>query len=243
MNVLDLFSGIGGFSLGLERAGMRTIAFCEIDPYCRAVLRKHWPDVPIFEDVRTLRNQDTAWASAGVDVFCGGDPCQPNSKAGKKLGREDNRWLWPEYLRIVEEFRPAWCIRENPIGFDGLVLDEVLAGLEAIGYSTRAFDIPACAVGADHERRRIWIIAHLDRTGLEKRFMQHRIQGKKGCNDDGQNASVGTWWKVRRCLVRGIHGIPGRVDRIRALGNAVVPQIPEIIGRAIMQAEGQRIIA
>jgi len=110
LNVLDLFSGIGGFSLGLERAGMRTVAFCEIEPFCQAVLRKHWPGVPIFEDVRKLTASDL---SEPIDVICGGYPCQPFSVAGKRLGAADDRHLWPEYFRLVKELRPAWVIGEN----------------------------------------------------------------------------------------------------------------------------------
>src|SRR3990167_7230120 len=113
LRVLDLFSGIGGFSLGLERTGgFRTIAFCEIEPYCRAVLKKHWPDVPCFTDVRTL----TACDVGAVDLICGGYPCQPFSEAGKRLGAQDDRHLWPEYLRLIQELRPTWVIGENVAG-------------------------------------------------------------------------------------------------------------------------------
>jgi len=164
VRVLDLFSGIGGFSLGLERAGMQTVAFCEIDPYCRAVLKKHWPGVPCHEDVRTLTASDVG----PIDVICGGFPCQPFSHAGKRLGGEDDRALWPEYRRLIQELRPAWVIGENVVGLVSLGLDSVLDDLEALGYSQRTFDIPACGVGAPHLRHRIWIVAHANGRGLSR---------------------------------------------------------------------------
>lgn len=167
LTVLDLFSGIGGFSLGLERAGMRTVAFCEIDPYCRAVLKKHWPGVPIFEDVRKLTAADI---TESVDVICGGYPCQPFSLAGKRLGAADDRHLWPEYFRLVQELRPTWVLGENVVGHIGMGLDNVLSDLEGAGYATRTFVIPAVAVDAKHRRDRTWIVAHsekLQRDGGE----------------------------------------------------------------------------
>jgi DNA (cytosine-5)-methyltransferase 1 len=153
MRVLDLFSGIGGFSLGLERAGMTTVAFCEIDPYCRAVLKKHWPEVPCYEDVRTIP------PIGGIDVICGGFPCQPWSHAGKQLGTADDRHLWPAMLEVIKRERPTFVVGENVVGIIGLALDAILADLEAIGYACRTFDIPAGAVGAPHIRRRVWIVA------------------------------------------------------------------------------------
>jgi DNA (cytosine-5)-methyltransferase 1 len=234
LRVLDLFSGIGGFSLGLERAGMRTVAFCEIEPYCRAVLRKHWPDVPIFEDVRNLRAEYVG----PVDVICGGYPCQPFSVAGKRAGQADDRHLWPEFARLVRELRPSWVLAENVVGHISLGLDEVLSDLESLGYSSRPFVIPACAVGADHRRDRLWIVAHADGEGLQERYMQPGVPGEAGRLEDGEDAALDVAWAPEPDLVRVVHGVPGRTHRIRALGNAVVPQIPEIIGRAILQAEG-----
>lgn len=176
MRVLDLFSGIGGFSLGLERAGMRTVAFCEIEPYCRAVLRKHWPGVPIYDDIRTLTADRLANDGIGVDVICGGFPCQPFSQAGKRLGQEDHRFLWPEYLRLIEELRPTWVIGENVVGLINMGLDSIIDDLEGIGYPSRTFDIPACAVGAPHERRRVWIVAN---PGFKYEHIQQRPHGAK----------------------------------------------------------------
>lgn len=151
LKVLDLFSGIriGGFSLGLERTGgFETVAFCEIEKFPRQILAKHWPDVPCFPDIRELKGSDIG----AVDVICGGYPCQPFSAAGKRLGAEDDRHLWPEYRRLVEELRPTWVIGENVAGHVSMGLDNVLSDLEALGYATRTFIIPACAVGAFHRR-------------------------------------------------------------------------------------------
>jgi DNA (cytosine-5)-methyltransferase 1 len=234
VRVLDLFSGIGGFSLGLERAGMETVAFCEIDPYCRAVLRKHWPGVPIFEDVRTLRGTDVG----PVGVICGGFPCQPYSVAGKKMGSEDDRALWPEYRRLVKELRPSWVVGENVIGIVGMELDNVLADLEALGYATRTFDIPACAVGANHERRRVWIVAYADREGLEGGEVKPGITSEWAWSEKQLRAMAAQLVRVSQPsgTTGGIaYGVPDRAHRLKALGNAVVPQIPEIIGRAIMK--------
>jgi DNA (cytosine-5)-methyltransferase 1 len=270
MNVLDLFSGIGGFSLGLERAGMRTVAFCEIEPYCRAVLRKHWPGVPIFEDVRTL----TAEQVGPVDVICGGYPCQPFSLAGERLGAADDRHLWPEYRRLVEALRPAWVIGENVAGHINMGLDNVLSDLEALGYACRPFVIPACAVDAKHRRDRVWIVAHTEHGRLSVGRGIETVIGsigrQAGISSDvasclQQQAGTfladahyagreqqwwqvamrpelvatepGSWWGTEPDVGRVAYGVPNRVDRLRALGNAVVPQIPEIIGRAIMNAE------
>jgi DNA-cytosine methyltransferase len=161
MYVLDLFSGIGGFSLGLERAGMKTVAFCEIDPYCRRVLAKHWPGVKIHEDVKQLNGNQYVGA---VDVICGGYPCQPFSTAGKQQGEEDPRHLWPEMRRIIREARPRWIIAENVRGHVSLGFDTVAAHLEDDGFAVWPFLIPACAVGAHHKRERLWIVAHDTRS-------------------------------------------------------------------------------
>ena len=160
MNVLDLFSGIGGFSLGLERAGMRTEAFCELDPYCRRVLAKHWPGVPIHDDIRQL---DGSQYTGTVDVVCGGYPCQPFSTAGKQQGDADPRHLWPEMRRIIRECRPRWVVAENVRGHVRLGFDTVAAQLEDDGFTVWPVLVPACAVGAPHKRERLWIVANAQR--------------------------------------------------------------------------------
>lgn len=164
MRVLDLFSGIGGFSLGLERAGMQTVAFCEIDQFCRAVLKKHWPDVPVFNDVRRIKDDFTG----PVDLICGGFPCQPFSVAGKQRGADDDRHLWPAMFECIKHFRPRWVIGENVPGIVKMAVDGVLSDLESAGYTCRTFNITACAVDATHRRERIWIVAYSE-NGNDRR--------------------------------------------------------------------------
>jgi DNA (cytosine-5)-methyltransferase 1 len=161
MKVLDLFSGIGGFSLGLEAAGFETAAFCEYDQEAQKVLRKNWPNVPIFSDVRILTKQELQDNGIqNIGLICGGYPCQPFSVAGERRGAEDDRHLWPEMFRLVQELRPTWVIGENVAGHINMGLDEVLADLETEGYTARTFVIPACAVDAHHRRDRVWTVAH-----------------------------------------------------------------------------------
>ena len=162
IKVLDLFSGIGGFSLGLERAGMETVAFCEIDPFCQKVLNKHWPDIPIYEDVRTIKDE---YDGEAIELISGGYPCQPFSVAGMQKGKDDDRHLWPAMFDCVKHFRPRWVIGENVAGHINLGLDCVLSDLESEGYETRTFVIPACSVNAPHRRDRVWIIAYASITG------------------------------------------------------------------------------
>ena len=279
MRVLDLFSGIGGFSLGLERAGMETVAFCEQDKFCQKILKKHWPEVPIYDDVRTIRNKFTGAA----DLICGGFPCQPFSVAGKQKGAADDRHLWPEMFACIKHYRPAWVIGENVAGFINMALDDVLSDLENEGYECRAFVLPACATGAPHRRDRVWIVGHADRhsessrptcawdgvvadtTGIKNRGRgRTRIQQNidagiitntnhfrcEGCISKALQGfatrarqferSHKKWrdgWPVSTPRVCGVvDGIPNRTHRLRALGNAVVPQIPEILGAAILEA-------
>jgi DNA (cytosine-5)-methyltransferase 1 len=306
VNVLDLFSGIGGISLGLERAGMRTVAFCERDEFCRAILRKHWPDVPCFDDIRSI-DADGLGRLGRIDLVCGGFPCQPFSVAGKQEAQKDDRYLWPEMRRVIALARPAWVICENVTGLITLALDDVLADLEGIGYPARPFVIPACAVDAKHRRDRVWIIAtDAHRLGLwlesgrwlrpqrkgspepradgtpeslanssgerrgEARELRRdessewfggsgadvadarsaRLQGpghERGASSDtrtrqslfGGNGD-GRLWEPEPDVGRVANGVPARAHRIKALGNAVVPQIPEIIGRAIVAWEQAR---
>ena len=234
LRVLDLFSGIGGFSLGLERAGMRTVAFCEIEPFCRAVLRKHWPDVPIFEDVRTLTAADVP----GVDVICGGFPCQDISVAGKGAGLEGERsGLWREYKRIIGEVRPLFVIVENVAALLGRGIGIILGDLAALGYDCQWHCIPASSVGLPHLRDRAWIIAH-DREKRGERFQQETLSALRRIpwRENERRAAL---WLDRPDIYtpRLCDSGNGISDELGALGNAVVPQIPEIIGRAIIEAE------
>ncbi len=275
MNVLDLFSGIGGFSLGLERAGMRTVAFCEIDPYARAVLRKHWPDVPCYDDVRTLSAARLAADGIGVDVICGGFPCQDISLAGAGAGLDGERsGLWREVARLVGELRPQYVILENVAALLSRGLGRVLGDLAEIGYDAEWHCIPASHVGANHRRDRWWAVAYpngIDWRAERRPDEQPREARRQPASDSGQDvadtdgqglerlrpersvswgsladgyarqgrASDRWGWAVEPQLGRVAHGIPNRAHRLRCLGNAVVPAIPEIIGRAIMRATNE----
>lgn len=164
--VLSLFSGIGGFDLAAQWAGMETVAFCEIEPFCRAVLAKHWPEVPCFEDVRQITVDDLLRLGR-IDVIVGGFPCQDLSVAGKGAGLEGERsGLWFEYLRIIKIVRPAFCLIENVPGLRTRGIDRVLEGLEEAGYSAESFVVGADDIGATHRRKRVWIVAHSQCAGL-----------------------------------------------------------------------------
>lgn len=159
---LSLFSGIGGLDLAAERAGFRTVGQCEFADYPYQVLCRHWPDVPKWRDICTLSGGDFCDRTGlrTVDVLSGGFPCQPFSVAGKRRGTEDDRYLWPEMLRVIKELRPAWVVGENVAGIINMALDQVLSDLEAQGYETRTFVIPACGVDAPHRRDRVAIISY-----------------------------------------------------------------------------------
>ena len=164
---LDLFSGIGGFSLGLEATGgFETVAFCDIEEFPRKVLQKHWPGVKQYEDIKE-RNYEKLKTDGllPIDIITGGYPCQPFSVAGRKKGEKDPRHLWPEYFRLIKELRPTWVIGENVSGHIKLGLDTVLENLESEGYSVRTFSISAASIGANHQRERIWIVANTNSSG------------------------------------------------------------------------------
>jgi len=227
MNILDLFSGIGGFSLGLERAGMRTVAFCEIDPHARKVLNKHWPDVPVFTDVSTLSKGDL---SEQIDVLAGGFPCQDISDAGRGAGLSGSRsGLWFQYHRLIKEIQPLYAIIENVSALRRRGLEQVLRSLAEIGYDAEWHCIPASAVGAPHQRDRIWILAYPNSTQCEGRSLSSRILA------ENTYFGSGSWWEAEPSVGRVADGFPGRTHRLKQLGNAVVPQIPELIGKAILQ--------
>jgi DNA (cytosine-5)-methyltransferase 1 len=159
---LDLFSWIGGFALAAKWNGYRTVGFCDNEPYAQAVLKKHWPEVPCHKDIREVRGE----LYAGVTLLTGGFPCQPFSVAGKQRGKDDNRYLWPEMLRVIQEAKPAWIIGENVAGIVNLALDQVCADLEGQGYEVEPIIVPACAVDAPHRRDRVWIVGHSKLDGL-----------------------------------------------------------------------------
>ena len=177
LKTLDLFSGIGGFAVGLEATNFfKTTCFVEQEPYCKEVLRHHFPEVPILGDIKNVKRSDLP--DPDPDVIVGGFPCQPFSSAGLQKAQSDSRHLFPEMFRLIKECRPSWVIGENVIGIVKLGLDEVLTDLENEGYATRTFNIPACAVGAPHLRQRVWIIAHSDSKRKSNGAIDAQAQGE-----------------------------------------------------------------
>jgi DNA (cytosine-5)-methyltransferase 1 len=291
MNVGSLFTGIGGFDLGLERAGMRVVWQCEQDAYCQRVLAKHWPGVPCHPDVRALvadtaRNGSGEQAQTGavgervgagdqpgsngrplpvpvpyVDILCGGFPCQDISLAGKGAGIDGERsGLWGEYARLIGELRPRYVIVENVAALLTRGLGRVVGDLAAFGYDAEWDCLPASAFGAPHRRDRLWLVAYpnderghgagarTERAGRnepENGGMEDAA-GVGGCSrrqDSSESLGAGGFggagwqWVVEPDVGRVAHGVPARVDRLRSLGNALVPQIAEWIGRRIMDFE------
>lgn len=293
--------------MGLERAGMECAGQVEKDPYCLSVLAYHWPDVKRIGDVYDVKED----SFGPVGLICGGFPCQPFSCAGKRKGKEDDRYIWPEMLRIIKVYRPTWVLGENVAGIIGMELDAVLADLETAGYEVQSFVIPACAVDAPHRRDRVWIVGYSasergradSETGLGMAWQgvetPERVESSnafevsgydvayaeigtertglcagesggigRGRSGNGGGADVSdaditrlekrkeqpTWeklstterichwqdenkWFAQSGMGRLAHGISNRMAQLRALGNAVVPQVVEKIGRAIMNAE------
>lgn len=249
LRVLDLFSGIGGFSLGLERTGgFETVAFCEIEEFPRRVLAKHWPGVPIYHDVRELTKDVLDRDGIAVDVITGGFPCQDLSVAGKQrgMGEGTRSGLWSEIVRLIGELRPRYVIVENvanllsgPSEKRGGWFGRVLGDLAECGYDAEWESLPAGAVGAPHERDRVWILAY----ARKERCIAPKVwrmdwsllyQAQRGKVSDASRGRFG--WAAEPGVPRVAHGLPNIVDRRGTIGNAVVPQIPELIGRAILEA-------
>jgi DNA (cytosine-5)-methyltransferase 1 len=232
MTVGECCAGIGGFSLGFERAGFDVAWQIEIDPFARAVLEKHWPHVSRHDDITTA---DPA-ALGYVDVLCGGLPCQPFSQAsrGRRRGTGDDRWLWPAMRRLVSVLRPAWVVVENVPHFDdGVALDAVVSDLAADDYDVGpVLEIPACAVGSDHRRSRLWICGYTDRHGQPGRPVHAEVARLSRTRDDAGR-------------VGAAHVLPGRLDRHRmtALGNALSPAIAQRLAEAIADAEARKAAA
>ena len=314
MRHVDLCSGIGGFALGFEWAGLsKPVLFCDIEDWPRKILAKHWPDVPIAEDVKELAN-DPDGLIPDCDIITAGYPCQPFSLAGERRGTEDDRHIWPYIFSIIQAKRPAWCVFENVYGHISMGLDEVLSDLEREAYATRPFIVPACAADAPHRRDRVWIIARdvgdarcggrkegrnaeegqapirsksssvnkrsgkdvadtksLQRNGSGKHTQQGERQepqlGDSRSSDDvadphsahqqgrgissrvqsqhnnpnsgGDNIGreAPQFWLPEPAVGRVANGIPRRVDRLKGLGNAIVPQIAMRIGETIKAIE------
>lgn len=249
---LDLFSGFGGFALAAKWCGLKTIAFSEIDAYASKILARNFPGVPNLGDIRTAN-----WAlfRARVDLVTGGFPCQPFSVAGKRRGAADDRHLWPAMLRVIGCVRPAWVLAENVPGIIGMVLDEVCADLESIGFWVQPIVVPACAVDAPHRRERVWIVANSNGSGLEEReekparkeflAIERRCEtvpdsrcrgGEWERNSErGEQESVG--WEPEPGVGRMADGVPNRVDRLRGLGNSIVPQVAAEIIKTMMLSD------
>jgi len=276
LRVLDLFSGIGGFSLGLERTGgFETVAFCEIEDFPRRVLAKHWPDVPCYRDVRELTAERLAADGIAVDVITGGFPCQDISTAGQQAGIADGTrsGLWSEIVRLACDLRPKFILVENvanllagPSDRPGSWFGRVLGDLASIGYDAEWENIPAAALGAPHRRERIWIAAYPAQNGdQEQRWaldgedktqpqgagfanLVHAMAGSGDATelrilarpDARVRKEVGRGWFAQPNVCRMDDGLPDGPHRLGALGNAVVPQIPELIGNAILDAIGWR---
>lgn len=245
LRVLDLFSGIGGFSLGLERTGgFETVAFCEIEEYPRKVLTKHWPDIPIHRDVRKLGKADVPTAN----VIVGGFPCQDISIGGNQDGIDAERsGLWSDFVRLIGEIRPKYALIENvanllagPDG-TGRWFARILSDLARIGYDAEWRNIPAAAVGSPQSRQRVWIVAYPRGAGFQGSiFEMCRIRsfaGETSAQFGDKRISVGSGWPELSSYLRMGDGLSRWSHEIKALGNAVVPQIPEMIGRAILEAE------
>ena len=231
MRLLDLFSGIGGFSYAAETliGGYETVAFCEMDEFCQKVLKKHWPQVPIFDDVRTL----DAARLGRIDIVCGGFPCQPFSNQSQtRKGTKDDRFLWGEMFEIAQKVRCDWIIGENVTGLIDMGCDQILSQLEDNGYTTRVFCIPATATGANHQRNRLWIVANSNSSSIAGSW-QCRGLGKSNVFDY-QNFRPRkyefTTWKGETRVYREHDGLSTGMDsirrrRLKALGNSIVPQI------------------
>lgn len=280
LRVLDLFSGIGGFSLGLERTGgFQTVAFCEIEEFPRRVLAKHWPEVPQYHDVRELTADILARDGITVDVITGGFPCQDISVAGKQAGISEGTrsGLWSEIVRLIGELRPKFIIVENvanllagPSGKPGGWFGRILGDLAECGYDAEWENIPASALGAPHRRERIWIVAYPNGSGQQQGNKalagepseqphsagfhseiladasrsepqgrsQEAVYGFPGLSwEFGRSSTIPCErWAVEPDVGRVAHGVSNRPHRIKSLGNSIVPQIPELIGHAILDA-------
>jgi DNA (cytosine-5)-methyltransferase 1 len=242
MRHLDLFTGIGGFAYAAQQVwgkDYEPIAFCEIDKFCQRVLKKHWPDVEIVNDIKEIGQFED------IDLITAGVPCQPASVAGKKRGTADERWLWPETLRIIGDIRPKYALLENVPGLfsleQGLAFNGILSGLAEIGYDCWWETISASAVGAPHIRERIWVVAYSNSILLQRVKSENMADVSLS---EKTPIKISSFANVRQSNrlgnyrgIRKSNGIPNRVDRLKALGNAIVPQVAMVIMEAIKETE------
>ena len=262
----SLFTGIGGFDLAAHWSGIETLWQVEKDKYCQDLLNRHFPQTPLFDDVKAVGKAELN----PVSIISGGFPCQPFSHAGKRKGQTDDRYLWPEMLRIIKELQPNYVIGENVPGIITMALDEVLDSLENEGYHNEVFVLPACGIGAWHKRDRVWIISYRkDRFGAKTKQEQDKYwkavesqievlsnSGSWGREESGafgqafDSKTIPTWeaaqpsdgclpniWKSEPNVDRVAHGISKRMDRIKGLGNSIVPQLAYILFQSILQIE------
>lgn len=252
--VLSLCSGIGGFERGLEQAGMTVIGQVEIDQFCREVLNEHWPEVPKHDDVRTA----VAWWKSKprprVDIVCAGYPCQPFSTAGRMRGEDDPRHLWPAVADVLRAIRPDYALLENVPAHLGLGFDRVLADLADLGFHAEWSIVPASAVGAPHRRPRLFVLAYTDESELGRRgglpileggwWRHYQVADSHRCRAHFGGSADAVAWSCEPDVGRMADGTPSGVDRSRlyALGNAVVPQVSEALGRALLSMIGQKAV-
>lgn len=238
MKHLDLFSGIGGFALAAKWAGFETVQFVEKDSFCQKVLRKHWPDVPIHDDIKTFH-----YEHEHVKLLTGGFPCQGFSVAGKKRGVKDDRYLWPDMYRVIKECKPDYVLVENVMGFVEMALDNILDDLGSQYYATQSFIIPACAANAPHRRERVWIIANALNKRLydglnywEPRYISKnqkwnmetlQSEWEKLKPEPWKTYTARDYFDFNTRVSRTDDGVSEKLDkdRIKALGNAIVPQV------------------
>lgn len=231
LRLLDLFSGIGGLSLGFERAGLRTVAFCEIDARCRRVLERHWSGIQVYEDIRSM---PAAWVD--LDVIAGGPPCQRTSVAAAIHGKRTGETLWPYMRRLLPCTSRA--VVEQPPG-NAAWEATVQADLESDGFGVSRHVIAACQVGGVNPRRRVFLVAdrNRERLAIARQSIASAVERLSRGTPDGNH-----WSPARALAVRVVDGVPPGVDRIariRSLGNAIVPQVAEVIGRAIFRADAE----
>lgn len=235
---LDLFSGIGGFALAAKWVGgIETVAFSEIDPFCCKVLEKNFPGIKNYGNVKNVTEKE-AW------LVTGGFPCQPFSIAGRKRGKNDDRYLWPEMFRIIQQTNPTWIICENVFNFINMELEQTLIDLESEGYETQTFVIPAVGVDAPHKRDRTWIVGNSNKQHCS--FMANSNNSRRekqwgAISVEAQNTSAecGSRWCTEPQLGRVAHGIPNRMDRLKCLGNSIVPQLAQVFIQTIKDIEDE----
>ena len=239
LTVGSLFSGIGGLDLGLERAGMSVAWQSEINPYACRVLTKHWPDVPNLGDITK-----TDWSTVEpVDLICGGYPCQPFSQFGLRRGDRDPRHLWPLVADAISVLRPRFVLLENVAGHLSLGFGQVLGDLAELGFDAEWDCIPASFLGAPHIRKRVFIVGCNTNRSDGGEVGQLPILGRLQQDANTGRSGSRNWWTTEPDVGRVADGVPNRMDRLHALGNAVVPQVAEFIGRQLIEQLNRKVVA